>query len=130
MCWLHWRVSLPLSRWDGMLVRHIICWAAMQWVLLNAWYWHCNMCWLHWRVSEPLSRWDGEIVCSESYWAPGTVPNLATGDLLGMVMLSIFYIFICLLLLLLLLVVFLVNAHLFVFFTCVNLCEGVRITRN
>jgi len=47
MCWLHWRVSVPLSRWDGEWVRHIICWSAI-------------------------------LICSGCYWAPGTVPNLAT----------------------------------------------------
>jgi len=55
----------------------------MHWVLLSAWYWHCNICWLHWRVSAPLSRWDGELVCSECYWALGTAPNLATAWFVG-----------------------------------------------
>jgi len=40
-------VRVPLSRWDGALVRHITCWSAI-------------------------------LICSGGYWAPGTVPNLAT----------------------------------------------------
>jgi len=45
-------VSVPLSRRDGELVRHIICWSAI-------------------------------LICSRCYWAPGTVPNVATAWFVG-----------------------------------------------
>jgi len=60
MCWLHWRVSVPLSRWDVELVRHILCWSAIlicsecYWApgtvstLSNAWFVGCWSCWALW----------------------------------------------------------------------------------
>jgi len=49
-----------VRRWVSETYNMLISNSHMQWVLLSAWYWHCNICWLYWRVSAPLSRWVSE----------------------------------------------------------------------
>jgi len=52
MCWLHWRVSVPMWWWDGELVTYnmLISNSHLQLVLLSAWYFsqlgYCLICWV------------------------------------------------------------------------------------
>jgi len=45
-----------MRRWVSETYNMLISNSHMLWVLLNAWYWHCNMCWLHWYCSQ-LGYW-------------------------------------------------------------------------
>jgi len=88
MCWLHCRVSVPLSWWDGELVRRIICWSAI--LICSGWYYRLELT-LHHVQTALAGQCAVELV---RRWVSATynmlISSLLLHDLWGVVMLSTF----------------------------------------